>query len=78
MTFGYPILTTASNYTSRRLDTETIRLLKECDDISQFSESGWAQAMGFKGGKFHVLVHANSQHEINVALGLISNDDHYG
>ena len=70
MMFGYPILTRSSGSGSRRLDSETTALLKTCDHISRFSESGYAQAMGWKDGKFVVLVHANSHQEIDRALGL--------
>jgi len=75
--FGYPILTQSSGSGSKRLDSETTALLKTCNDISRFNESGYAQAMGWKDGKFVVLVHANSQHEIDVALGLVDRKGYF-
>lgn len=53
-----------------KLTTESIALLKRADSISRFQECGWSYAMGFKGRDVLVTVQANSQEEIDIALGL--------
>ena len=63
------ILTTCSVET-KRLTSETVALLKECDDINTFTEAGWFYAFGWKEGKLHVKVHCNSQSEYESAMGL--------
>lgn len=81
--FGTLLTKSSSGGDTKRLTPETAKLLREADEVTRYNECGWACAMGWKGkglgAKLVVAVHASSQEEIDVALGLRDPwEDFYG
>lgn len=70
------MILTSCSVETKRLTSETIALLKSCDDISTFTEAGWFFAYGWKDKVLIVKVHCNSLAEYENAMGLRKPDYH--
>jgi hypothetical protein len=53
----------ANNDPTERGTAKHIEMLKQCDDVTTYTECGWFCVLGYKGDKRIVHVHFNNQAE---------------
>jgi hypothetical protein len=62
------MLFTDSSCHTERLTEATTRRLLSSDHVDRYQDCGWHCATGYKDGRVHVIVHADSKAELDNAL----------
>jgi hypothetical protein len=63
------MLFTDSSCHTQRLTESNISKLRACDHIERYKDCGWDCATGYRDGRVHVVVHANSKTDLDDAIG---------
>jgi hypothetical protein len=62
------MLFTDSSCHTERLTQATMQRLLSSDHVDRYQDCGWHCATGYKDGRVHVMVHADSKVELDIAL----------
>lgn len=65
------MLFTEPSFHAERLTEASMHRLRASDRVDRHQDCGWHCATGYKNGRVQVLVYANSQAELDDALGLL-------
>jgi len=63
------MLFTDSSCHTERLTESNILKLRACDKIERHKDCGWDCATGYRDGRVHVMVYANSRADLDDAIG---------